>query len=146
MLYVRHAEPEDYPAVQKIYTAASVYRQLTQDPFPSLDMWRQRLAEPKAGFYDLLACYQEEVVGQLGLTVHHRSRRKHCGALGMAVREDWHGKGVGSSLMAAAIDLADNWLNLRRLELEVLVDNEAAIALYTKFGFEQFRTVLSSHS
>jgi RimJ/RimL family protein N-acetyltransferase len=27
----------------------------------------------------------------------------------------------------AAIDLADNWLNLHRLELEVYVDNEAAI-------------------
>lgn len=53
----------------------------------------------------------------------------------MSVRDDWQGRGVGSALMAAVIDLADNWLNLSRLELEVYTDNEPAIALYKKFGF-----------
>ena len=38
--------------------------------------------------------------------------------------------------MRAAVDLADNWLNLRRLELQVYIDNEPAIHLYQKFGFE----------
>lgn len=38
--------------------------------------------------------------------------------------------------MQAAVDMADKWLNLSRLELEVQVDNEAAIRLYKKFGFE----------
>ncbi len=54
----------------------------------------------------------------------------------MAVRDDWQGKGVGTALMEAALDLADNWLNLTRIELRVYVDNAAAIALYEKFGFE----------
>jgi putative acetyltransferase len=53
----------------------------------------------------------------------------------MAVRDDWQGKGVGTALMQAGIDLADKWLNLTRLELEVYTDNEAAIRLYKKFGF-----------
>jgi putative acetyltransferase len=38
--------------------------------------------------------------------------------------------------MRAGVDLADNWLNLTRLELEVYTDNEAAIRLYERFGFE----------
>jgi putative acetyltransferase len=38
--------------------------------------------------------------------------------------------------MHAGIDLADKWLNLTRLELEVYTDNEAAIQLYKRFGFE----------
>jgi putative acetyltransferase len=42
---------------------------------------------------------------------------------------------VGSALMAAMIELADGWLGLRRLELEVWADNPAAIHLYEKFGF-----------
>ena len=37
--------------------------------------------------------------------------------------------------MEAALDLADNWLNLTRVELTVYTDNAAGIALYEKFGF-----------
>ena len=53
----------------------------------------------------------------------------------MMVRDDWQGKGVGTALMQAAVDLADKWLNLARLELDVFTDNERAIKLYKKFGF-----------
>jgi putative acetyltransferase len=58
------------------------------------------------------------------------------GEIHMTVRDDWQGKGVGTALMEAALDLADNWLNLKRLELTVYADNAAGIALYEKFGFE----------
>ena len=34
------------------------------------------------------------------------------------------------------MDLADNWLNLQRLELTVFTDNEPAVRLYKKSGFE----------
>ena len=53
----------------------------------------------------------------------------------MAVMDDWQGKGAGTALMQAAVDLADKWLNLTRLELDVYTDNEPAIRLYKKFGF-----------
>ena len=36
----------------------------------------------------------------------------------------------------AALDLADNWLGVIRVDLKVYTDNEAGIALYEKFGFE----------
>ena len=35
----------------------------------------------------------------------------------------------------AAIDLAENWLNVSRIELEVFTDNAAGLALYEKFDF-----------
>jgi putative acetyltransferase len=54
----------------------------------------------------------------------------------MGVQAAWHRKGVGSALLAAAIDIADNWYGLARLELSVYTDNEGAIALYKKYGFE----------
>ena len=38
--------------------------------------------------------------------------------------------------MKAALDLADNWLNPTRIELEVYTDNQTGIALYEKWGFE----------
>jgi len=60
----------------------------------------------------------------------------HAGYIGMSVRDDWHGKGVGTALMRAIVDLADNWIGYRRLELTVYTDNAAALALYRKFGFD----------
>ena len=54
----------------------------------------------------------------------------------MAVHDAWQGRGIGTALLRAAIDLADRWLNLRRLELTVDTDNSTAVRLYEKFGFE----------
>lgn len=105
-------------------------------PFPSAELWRKRLAEPPEGTFNLVACAENEIVGQLGLhTFPNHPRRRHAGQIGMAVRDDWQGKGAGTALMQAAIDLSDKWLNLMRLELDVYTDNEPAIRLYKKFGF-----------
>ena len=52
------------------------------------------------------------------------------------VHDDHCGRGIGTALVAALVDAADNWLNLKRLELTVYVDNEPAIRLYKTFGFE----------
>ena len=133
---IRHAEPDDYMAVQQIYAQPGVIAGTLQIPHPPSALHRARLAEPREGTISLVAVVDGEVVGQLGLhTFPHSPRRKHVGDIGMGVRDDWQGQGVGSALMAAMADLADNWLNLHRVELTVFVDNAAAIALYKKFGF-----------
>lgn len=134
---VRHAEPEDHHALRRIFSGPLVAANTLQLPFPSAESWRKRLSESREGLYSLVACADEEVVGSLGLEAHPtRWRRRHVGSIGMAVRDDFQGRGVGSALMRAALDLAENWLNLTRIELTVFVDNAAAIALYEKFGFE----------
>jgi L-phenylalanine/L-methionine N-acetyltransferase len=133
---IRHTEPGDYIALHQMYTQPKVIWGTLQLPFPSAELWRQRLADPLPGFFSLVACSNDAVVGQLGLnTSPNRPRRRHAGQIGMAVRDEWQGKGVGTALMQAALELADKWLNLTRLELEVYIDNAPAIRLYTKFGF-----------
>lgn len=133
---IRRAESSDAEAMQKIFSGPKAIRGTLQLPYPSIDRWRKRLAEPPEGSFNLLVCVDDEAVGQLGLfTLPQNPRRRHVGQIGMAIRDDWQGKGAGSTLMSAAMDLADNWLNLSRLELEVYTDNEPAIRLYKKFGF-----------
>ncbi len=134
-LKIRRGEPDDYVAVARIFTGPRALAGTLQMPYSSPEVWRTRLEGE--GLYHLVACMDQDIVGQLGLhTFPGAPRRKHVGAIGMAVRDDWQGKGVGSALMQAAIDLADNWLNLTRLELEVFSDNVPAVKLYQKFGFE----------
>jgi L-phenylalanine/L-methionine N-acetyltransferase len=134
---VRHTEPEDYKALHRIFSGPKAMAGTLQMPLPSAEMWRKRLSEPQEGLFSLVASVEGEVVGSLGLeTSPTRWRMRHVATLGMAVRDDWQGKGVGTTLMEAALDLADNWLNLTRVELTVYADNAPAIALYEKFGFE----------
>jgi RimJ/RimL family protein N-acetyltransferase len=56
------------------------------------------------------------------------------GEIGMLVAREWRGRGVGSALIAAAIDWAREH-GLHKLSLSVFAHNAAAIALYDKFGF-----------
>ena len=133
---VRAAELSDVEALTRIYASRNAYAQTLQLPLQSLEVWRKRLATNDGPQISLVATVAGEVVGNLGLTRFTRPRRAHVGEIGLGVRDDWQGKGVGSALLQAAIDLADNWLGIRRLELHVHADNDRAIALYRKFGFE----------
>lgn len=136
-LTIRHAEPEDYLGIAKIYTYPGAAAGTLQIPLTSADVWKKRLAGAGPLGRILVALVQGEVVGNLGLHQQPNARRTHAGHIGMAVRDDWHGKGVGKALLSHAIDLADNWLNLQRLELTVWADNTVAQRLYASQGFVQ---------
>lgn len=136
MIEVRAAELSDVEALTRIFADRNAYSRTLQLPFQSTEVWRRRLTANDDTHTTLVAAVAGEVVGNLGLTRFARPRRAHVGEIGMGVRDAWQGKGVGSALLQAALDLADNWLGLRRIELHVHADNERAIALYRKFGFE----------
>lgn len=144
-IVIRRAEPSDADAVVRILEGPRAIWGTLQLPYPSAQLWRKRLELSDENFL-YVACIENEVVGQLGLHLNPlRPRRKHAASLGMVVRDDWQGRGVGTALMHAAVDLADKWLNLARLELEVYTDNAPAVRLYKKFGFE-IEGTLKQHS
>ena len=129
---IRTADPSDAEAMLKCYTAPLAARNTLQIPYRSLESVREQLTKSGAGDHLLVA----EIVGVIGLHTSSRPRVNHKAEVGMMVHDDWQGKGVGAALMRAVIELADKWLNLTRIELSVFTDNESAIALYRKFGFE----------
>ncbi len=78
----------------------------------------------------LVAVAGDELAGHL----HLGATRHGYGEIGMAVAREWRDRGVGSALLAAAIEWARE-LGLHKLCLDVFPHNEAAIALYRKHGF-----------
>jgi putative acetyltransferase len=136
-LKIRRAEAEDCSQICEMFESPKVYAGTMQVPYPSREYWRRRLSENTQSVYTLVGIIDERIVGMVSVvTFPERPRRKHVGVIAICVDGDWQGKGVGAALMRAIVDLADNWLNLTRLELEVYADNEAAIHLYERFGFE----------
>ncbi|HEX2739440.1 MAG TPA: GNAT family N-acetyltransferase [Rubrobacter sp.] len=135
-MVIRHSEPEDYRAVHLVYSSPRAMAETLGVPFASEQVWRKELARRRDDNFSIVACVRDEVVGHLSLSVYMNPRTRHAGHFGIAVRDDWQGKGVGTELMKACVDLADKWLGLTRLDLRVYVDNEPAISLYKTFGFE----------
>lgn len=137
---VRRASVQDAAAYARIMGDASVYPGLMQMPYATEELWRARLTETGApGKTDLLLVAELDgaVVGTAGLHPAGASqRRSHALVLGISVLATAQGRGVGSALMAAMCDYADNWVGALRLELSVYTDNVRAIGLYRKFGFE----------
>ena len=72
----------------------------------------------------------DEVVGSIHVDVSPHG----FGEIGMCVAREWRGRGVGSALLAAAIEWARE-RGLHKLSLGVFAHNSGAIALYRKLGF-----------
>lgn len=86
----------------------------------------------------LVAEIDGAIVGNAGLSpVMSFSRVRHRATLGLAVDADCWGRGIGSALLAACIKAAHT-MKYEQIELDVLTDNSAAIALYEKFGFTSY--------
>ncbi|WP_353177674.1 GNAT family N-acetyltransferase [Salinisphaera sp. T5B8] len=133
---IRHSEAEDIPKIKAVYENRQLFAETLQLPFPSVEVWRERLMDLPRGTHSLVAYVDDELVGHLLFEANQSSRRKHVGSLAMGVKASHQGQGVGSELLRAAIDLAENWLNILRIELTVYAENEPAVALYKKYGFE----------
>ena len=133
---IRAVEPGDYEALRDIYAQPRACHWTLQMPFPSAQLWRDRLANPDPNRRLLAAWLEERLVGNIGLVLEANPRRRHAAGIGMGVHDEFAGRGVGRTMMNAVLDLADNWLGLTRVELTVFADNQRAIRLYQGCGFE----------
>jgi RimJ/RimL family protein N-acetyltransferase len=91
----------------------------------------ERLAKGDSFF---VAVAGSEVVGWCNITSADHEGIRHIGRLGMGIRRDFRGRGIGTLLLKRA--LSDAFARgLSRIELEVFASNTPAVALYEKMGF-----------
>lgn len=88
----------------------------------------------------VVAFDEGELVGTGAVSVvSGKPRFAHRREIAISVRKDYWGKGIGTGLMNLLVDFCKK-SGAESIELEVRSDNEAAIALYKKFGFEKIGT------
>lgn len=86
----------------------------------------------------LAALIGEEIIGNVSIyACSDRMKMRHRACLGIAIREAYQSKGLGSILMKEAI-LTAKKVGYEQIELGVFSDNEKAIHLYEKFDFEEW--------
>lgn len=132
---IRAARPSDTEGIALIANLPGFRTGTLRLPFQSIEETQRWLDKHDPNATRLVAVLDGQIVGNAGLQ-RLAGRRIHSGNIGMGVHDDFAGQGIGTALLAALVDTADNWLAIKRLELTVYVDNAPAIRLYEKFGFE----------
>ena len=140
---IREARPEDAEQliahVRQLVAEPGINIPLTPDEFKlTVEEERQALANSAAAENSvfLVAEIDSQLVGELNCKGGVRRATRHAVTLGISVRQEWRGQGIGAALMAEAIRWARQSDVVRRIELQVYARNEPAIRLYQKFGFE----------
>lgn len=140
---VREAEPADAAQliayVQRIIEEPGINVELSPGEFNLTVAEEQEILAQYAlsdnSLY-LLAEIQGSIVGVLICKGGSRKATRHAVTVGgMSVARAWRRRGIGSQLLARAIEWAKGTGIVTRIELSVFEPNKAAIELYRKFGF-----------
>ena len=135
-MQARPATPDDaHASAQVIADVAAERRWIATEAPVDVDARAERMRESLAEGRSHLWVLEDDdgrIVGNLGL---HPTHAAGVVSLGMAIVADARGRGGGHALLQAAM----TWLHdsgMHKVELEVWPDNERAIALYERYGFE----------
>ena len=126
---VRQARADDARGLAELFAAVAEERDgIATEPPVDIDSRTEQFAMSAPS--TIVAVAGGEIIGSL----HLETSRHGFAEIGMQVAHPWRGRGVGSALLAAAIEKA-RAEGSHKLSLEVFPHNEAALALYRRFGF-----------
>ncbi|MGB0867131.1 MAG: GNAT family N-acetyltransferase, partial [Granulosicoccaceae bacterium] len=131
---IRPIRQSDVASLCDIFNHPCVVRNISQLPYATEEQWQKRLL-CDANNITLVADHKGAAQGSITLAAETNMRRKHVASLAVAVNPAYHNQGIGTQLLDAAMALADEWMNIARLELGVFTSNRSAIKLYHRFGF-----------
>ena len=131
---IRGTRTQDAEGITEILNLPGFRYWTLRQPFHSADRTRKYIEAMSPTDIFICAEWHGKVIGNAGL--HRKTGRQlHSATLAIGVHDDFVGKGVGAKLLSTLIETADRWHDIRRIELDVFVDNSPAIRLYEKSGF-----------
>jgi RimJ/RimL family protein N-acetyltransferase len=139
---IREAVPDDAEAaiafVQRIAEEPDVCVPLAPGEFNvTVEEERRIIAEYAAAPNGLFLVAESDVDGIIGVCdckAYKRVAMRHVTTLGVSVRRDRRGRGVGTALVQRVIDWARAGGVVKRIELQVYARNPA-VRLYERLGF-----------
>ncbi|HWP79383.1 MAG TPA: GNAT family N-acetyltransferase [Candidatus Acidoferrum sp.] len=132
---IRPVRQSDSAELAELRRMPGVFETTLGNPSWRMEQTEKFIAGLGDNDFQFVAEAQGKVIGMAGISVFSGARLRHCGGFGIMVHRQWQNKGVGTALMKAILDMADNWLMLERVELGVFADNTGAIRLYERMGF-----------
>ena len=143
-LLVRNAVASDARAVRDIMqrTHAETDYLLSYPDEQSVDDEQEARSleetEHSSNEVELVAVLGGRIVGSAGITaVGGRRKVVHRARFGISILKEYWGMGIGRVLMEASINCARQ-AGYTQLELEVVADNQRAVSLYRRAGFEEY--------
>ncbi len=107
----------------------------TLDPFTSVDDLVTFVGGNGPGNLEVVATIDRTIVGFCGLYVL-RGRQGHVGSFMLSVHEQFQSLGIGSALLTAVVNVGFRLMALQRIQAAVFVDNDRAMGLYRRLGFQ----------
>jgi len=148
-LSIRDVRPSDFRDIASTYSG--YYLEADEDPSFGLILYKKKpgMAKNHKWFDDslkslrkghlvfLVAVRDSRVVGWCEVRrVSPGTEMDHRGILGICVRKEFRGMGLGRKLMEAALEKSKGKFEV--VELDVFSVNKRAIKLYEEFGFKKF--------
>ena len=136
---IRLAVPSDLPRLVAIYNQAIAAGNATADTVPfTVEARRPWFEEHDPESHPIYVCEEGEVSGYLSLSPYRdRPALRRTAEVSYYVDYARHGRGIGSTLMAHALEQAPG-LGKRVLIAILLEWNVASLRLLEKFGFEKW--------
>ena len=133
-IILRRLRPDDKGLLLAMFTNMSEDALLWSNP-PYDEEKIDRWIRSSDNGISLVAVSDNRLVGIAAVYQLPRQRQKGIGGMMIYLHQDFHGVGLGTEMTNLLLSFARN-KGFRRIGLEVVEENEAAVRLYKKLGFE----------
>ena len=142
-IYLRALEPEDIDFVYSVENDERIWEvSNTQTPYSKF-LIRQYLENAHQDIYEArqlrLAICKDRNFPALGLVdLFDFDAKNHRAGIGILIKNpENRNAGIGKEALGLLIKYAFSHLNLRQVFANIAIENEASLALFANFGFEQ---------
>jgi RimJ/RimL family protein N-acetyltransferase len=141
-LLLRPLRADDAPGMYAIYSDPQTMRYWSAQVIENLEAAASLVSDDlrlqldgSAAFWAVVLPQTGRVIGKFSL--FHINPDNRRAEIGYVLNRQFWGRGYGTELLRAMIELAFDTYQLHRLEADIDPDNAASLALLKKFGFRE---------